>query len=885
MRDDVTEGEADVLAAMPGRRRCGARSGGRSVACLVAASVALATLVLGPPGVAQADWRHVVRQPSSTAPFEVCPNDPGHVSCSMIQDPTRGSPRRGPVSAGAITAGPELEVSPQLSGGGIEGGYAPAELRSAYGLSSSAGTGQTIAVVDAFDDPRAEPDMAEYRRQYGLSTCNEANDCFRKVDERGGRAYPPPNSTWAKEISLDLDMVSAICGNCHILLVEAENAEGSTVAAAEKEAVTLGANEISDSFAESAAPEPAELAAYDHPGIPIAAAGGDNGFGVVWPAASPHVIAVGGTKLEHLTRGWTEEAWSSTGAGCSSEPKPAWQTDTGCKGRTTNDVAAVASPNTPVSIYDSYETGGSPWLLASGTSVSTPIVAAAMALATPYTRSFDGAQALYLELANGVQGLYDITSGSDGTCSPTYLCEAGIGYDGPSGLGSLRRVPEVPPPSPETGHAGALGPREARLEATVNPHGVALSRCVFEYGTVTASGASVPCATTPGPGTSPVAVTAGVGGLEPGTTYRFRLSVSYAGGSSAGSEAPFTTAAEAPSVATGGASGIVQTAARLFGTVTPNGANVGECAFEYGPTTAYGSLAYCAGPPGPGDAPVAVSATVAGLSPNTLYHYRAVAGNGVGTGHGADLTFSTLPLAPTLATLPASAVGTSSATLNATVDPNGEPLSSCAFEFANGATLLPCSPPPGAGEAPVAVSASIGGLQPATRYVYRILAANAGGIVYGAIRELTTASGPLAPGLPSEPLAPAGDPTAPGRLACAPSSSARPLLVAASGTFAISLRCHPGIAVRGTITLRTIVSAHGGRQSPARVASVLATGAFTLPASGTVTVKLRLSRQGRRLLAQAGVLRAQTTLSSARSGAPTSNAGIVVLRARPSLRA
>jgi hypothetical protein len=807
----------------------------------------------------------------------------------MIQDPTRGSARRGPVAAGAITTGPEEEVSPQLSGGGEEGGYAPAELRSAYGLSAGGGAGQTVAVVDAFDDPKAEADMNRYRTRYGIGTCTEAGKCFRKVDGRGGSSYPPANGAWSMEVSIDLDMVSAICPSCHILLVEAENAEDAEVAAAEDEAVSLGATEISDSFAQSTGLEAAALAAYDHPGIPIAASGGDNGFGVVWPAASPHVIAVGGTTLRPATRGWTESVWSSTGAGCSSEPKPAWQTDPGCKGRTSNDVGAVADPNTPVSVYDSYETGSS-WLLASGTSVSAPIVAAAMALSTPYARTFNGAQALYLELANGLPGFDDITSGSDGTCSPSYLCEATAGYDGPSGLGSLRRIPEVPPPSAETGQAGAVGPRGTRLEGTVNPHGAPVSRCVFEYGSVTTSGASVPCATSPGTGTSAVAVSAGVAGLEPGTTYRFRLSVSYAGGSGAGSEVPFTTAAEAPEALTGAASAIAQTVAQLSGTVTPNGAEVGECEFEYGSTSAYGSLAYCSNDPGAGDAPVAVSATVAGLSPKTLYHYRAVMGNGAGISRGADLTLSTLPLAPTLATLPASAVGTSSATLNATVDPNGAPLSACAFEFANGATLLPCSPSPGAGEAPVAVAASIGGLQPATRYVYRILAANAGGTVYGAIGELTTGAGPLAAGVPGEPLAPAGpgDPTPNGassRFACSLASGARPVPVDAAGRFALALRCPAGAATRATISLRTIVDAHAPRQSLTRTSSVLATAAFTVPARGRLTVRLKLSAQGRRLLAQAHVLHAQTTLSTGGPGLTTSNAGIVVLRAARSLPA
>jgi len=143
------------------------------------------------------------------------------------------------------------------------------------------------------------------------------------------------------------------------------------------------------------------------------------------------------------SRGWTEAAWSGTGSGCSAyEKKPAWQTDTGCANRTNNDVAAVASTETPVSVADSYklprefskpEPG---WTLVGGTSVSSPLVAGMMGLANAYTRSFAGADAFYEEAAqNGTGVLDDVTSGSNGACG-SYLCNAGPGYDGPTGLGS-----------------------------------------------------------------------------------------------------------------------------------------------------------------------------------------------------------------------------------------------------------------------------------------------------------------------------------------------------------------------------------------------------------------------------------------------------------------
>jgi hypothetical protein len=861
----------------------------RTVASGLLAAGALATVG---PATASAMWRTVARSPTSASPFYICPQHPHRVSCASIRDPASGRDRRGSVAAGAITAGPAQETSPALYGTGMEGGYSPADLRSAYELpSASAGYGQTVAVVDAYDDPNAEHDLAEYRSEYEIPPCTSSEGCLRKVDQSGGQDYPEANMKWAEEISLDLDMVSAVCPDCHILLVEAHSDQEEDLAVAEDEAVKLGATEISDSFL---GPEsPSEASAYEHPGIPIAASGGDDGYGaegVEAPAAYSSVIAVGGTSLrpegERRGRRWAETAWSETGSRCSHEPKPSWQSDPGCAFRTTNDVSAVADPNTPVSVYDSYGTGSHPWLLFGGTSVSAPIVAGTMALANAYTRSFNGAHALYLEVENGLSAFNDITSGKNGTCG-SYLCEAGVGYDGPTGLGSPRGAPEVPPPTAVTGAAEPLGPREATLEGTVNPHGAAISRCIFEYGPGGASGASALCEAQPGTGTTPVAVTAHVAGLEPGVAYRFRLSASYAGGVATGSEASLDTAPEAPSALAGAVSSITQSSVEFSATVDPEGGDVGECDFEYGPTTAYGSLAYCSTAPGSGDAPVAVSATASGLTADTLYHYRFLAGNSAGTTRGADRTFSTLPLAPAIAALAPSGLSATGATLNATIDPNGAPVSSCEFEFASAATILPCTPAPGSGEAPVAVSASVSGLAPATRYVYRVLAANAGGTVYGPIEELTTADGLLAPGVPGEPLAPAepSDPTpavTPSRLACARASGARPLLVDANGTFALTLRCHPGVPVRGTITLRTIAGAHAGRQSPGRVPSVLVTGPFALPASGSVTIVLRLSRQVRRLLAQARLLRAQTTLSTGPPSTPTTNVGIVVLRARRS---
>ncbi|MER5911902.1 carboxypeptidase regulatory-like domain-containing protein [Streptomyces sp. NPDC001982] len=325
-------------------------------------------------------------------------------------------------------------------------GFGPADLRSAYGLPADGGAGKTIAIVDAFDNPNAEADLAVYRAQYGLPACTTANGCFTKVDQRGGTDYPAPDPGWAGEISLDLDMVSAVAPNARILLVEADKPAIDDLGAAVDQAVALGAGYVSNSYGSNYAfyPEdPAESAAdvhYDHPGVAIVASSGDNRYGVAYPATSPHVTAVGGTTLTKdpaAARGWSESVWNhdgaGTGSGCSLyEPKPAFQQDTGCLGRTVADVSAVADPATGVAIYDTYGNSGG-WGLAGGTSASAPIIAGVYANAgTPVAGTYPNAY----PYAGGGAGLHDVTTGSNGKCSPAYLCTAGTGYDGPTGLGA-----------------------------------------------------------------------------------------------------------------------------------------------------------------------------------------------------------------------------------------------------------------------------------------------------------------------------------------------------------------------------------------------------------------------------------------------------------------
>jgi hypothetical protein len=537
------------------------------------AVVGFALCAVTAPQSASGQWSRVSLIASKTQPYYVCPQETQHFQCELIQDPTPRTSARGPVKAGAMTVGPEQEVSPALSGGGVGGGFSPADLRSAYGLpSESAGAGQTVAVVDAYNDPNAEGDLGVYRSEYGIPACTQSNGCFRKVNQTGGSSYPVSNEGWASEISLDLDMVSASCPNCQILLVEASSDELNDFAAAENEAATLGATEISDSFGSTQQPSlPAGYAsAFEHPGTPIAVASGDSGYGVSSPASSPSVIAVGGTRLVRGAAAgeWEQSAWSGSGSGCSLESKPAWQTDIGCPFRTTNDVAAVADPNTPVSAYDSYGPEGG-WQLVGGTSASAPIVAGSMALANAYTKSFDGAEAFYLQAAaNGTGALHDVLSGADGTCGD-YLCEAGPGYDGPTGLGSLNGAPEVPPPPATppiflTEGASAVTSTTATLHATVNPNGGDVEECTFEYGATSSSGASAECSPAPGPAQRPVSVSASLTALAANTTYHFRISIVTSGGSGRGWDETLRTApSSAPTVQSEGPSAVAQSAGTL----------------------------------------------------------------------------------------------------------------------------------------------------------------------------------------------------------------------------------------------------------------------------------------------------------------------------------
>ena len=357
----------------------------------------------------------------------VCPPPaPGDASCSAfarVNVPASEAGEPGvtayTVPAGVAAAG---TARPGVLTLGPAGGYTPADLASAYNYEdSSGGSGQTVAIVDAYNDPEIEGDLGKFDTNYGLSACTKANGCLTKVSQTGSTSVLPANDTtgWSVEISLDVEMVHSACPNCKILLVEANSSEFNDLAAAVNEAATLGATEISNSYGGVEEPGGGDEAAYNHPGIVIAAATGDYGYydwtilnEVPWteledefeeegfteaefdefveevlppaapnePASLPTVVSTGGTTLELNGEGKRahERVWNgngpvdgdgfiegASGGGCSTlftaqpwqQHVPGW-TATGCGTKRLNaDVSADADPITGFDIFDSFNCG------------------------------------------------------------------------------------------------------------------------------------------------------------------------------------------------------------------------------------------------------------------------------------------------------------------------------------------------------------------------------------------------------------------------------------------------------------------------------------------------------------------------------------------------
>ncbi|MFF7950334.1 S53 family peptidase [Streptomyces griseorubiginosus] len=410
------------------------RPGWRRVGTAAAATAALALAGLGTAVPADATTSSKV---TWTATPCATPKKAGELACDSLR------------VTGGTTAFQKAQqargITPKAADAATPSGYGPTDLRSAYGLTAAAasgGTGATVAIVDAYNDPNAEADLATYRSYYGLPACTTANGCFKKVSQTGSTtSLPSSDAGWSEEISLDLDMVSAIAPNAHILLVEATSPTMANLGKSVNEAVALGAKYVSNSYggSESSSDTSYDSSYFNHPGVAITVSAGDSGYGAEYPAASKYVTSVGGTALSTASnsRGWTETVWKTsstegTGSGCSTyDAKPSWQTDTGCTKRMISDVSAVADPATGVSVYDSYGiTAG--WYTFGGTSAAAPIIASVYALAgTPGSSDYP-AQYPYRHTS----ALNDVTSGNNGTCSTSYFCTARSGYDGPTGWGT-----------------------------------------------------------------------------------------------------------------------------------------------------------------------------------------------------------------------------------------------------------------------------------------------------------------------------------------------------------------------------------------------------------------------------------------------------------------
>ncbi len=400
----------------------------------------------------------------------------------------------------------------------IRGSLTPSNLASAYGLGGvTPPSTQTIALVDAYDDATIAADLEVFDKQFGLPACNEANGCFRKVNQ-SGKASPLPASSgekergWAQEIATDVEVAHGVCQSCQILLVEAKTNENKDLYAAELTAASLGATEISNSWGgQEPGPQKAatiDNAYFNHPGIVITASSGDYGY-LDWfsseptdfanyPASSPHVIAVGGTRLTlSPAKTWeSETVWNDGGAiggtlegagasggGCSDVfAAPSWQqsaadwSSVGCGSeRAVTDVSADGDPYSGVAIYDSTENphGEKGWGAIGGTSVASPIIASIYALAGGAQGVAYPAQLLYENLQQAPTSLHDVTVGSNGECLRKFhkntgvsgctsaeeaqsceahlICLAAPGYDGPSGVGTPTGVAAMQPPVPGSG--------------------------------------------------------------------------------------------------------------------------------------------------------------------------------------------------------------------------------------------------------------------------------------------------------------------------------------------------------------------------------------------------------------------------------------------------
>jgi subtilase family serine protease len=318
-------------------------------------------------------------------------------------------------------------------------GWAPVDIQTRYNLpSASKGSGQIVAIVDAYDNPNVATDLATYRSNFGLGTAS-----FFKYNQTGQQSnYPSGSTGWGVEIDLDVEMVSAACPNCTIYLIEANGADSNDLDTAEAEAVTLGAHIISNSWICYGSNSCVDASKFATPGVVYLAASGDGGYDQNGnPESLANVVSVGGTNLAKSGSTYSETVWRGAGGGCSNNgsgtgvTKPSWQHDPSCTYRTDSDVAAVAFG---VAEYDTYGYGG--WFTVGGTSVASPINAAVFGLAGNASSQNAGQKFWKLKRKARKHDLHYISMGSDGSCGGSYLCTAGTkqfgNYAGPIGWGT-----------------------------------------------------------------------------------------------------------------------------------------------------------------------------------------------------------------------------------------------------------------------------------------------------------------------------------------------------------------------------------------------------------------------------------------------------------------
>ena len=427
----------------------------------------------------------------------------------------------------------------------------PLYLQQAYDLTSLAaggGASETVAVVDAYGDPSAASDLSTFRAEFGLTPCTTASGCLRVINQDGAATpLPEPSQSWSAEQSLDLDAVSALCPNCRIVLVQANDAGIEDMQQAIDAAVAAGADIVSNSWSEEspASPFTSDLS---FPGVSLVASSGDDGTLPTgendYPAALPTVTAVGGTDLSQATgggqpRGFAETAWSDGGSGCDTyEQAPSWQPQTGCDGRAYSDVSADADPNDGLDVYDS-QAGG--WLEMGGTSLAAPLVAAFEAIT-----AINGSSPQWAY--SDESALNPVTTGSNGSCLITVICNAGPGWNGPTGAGSIsgavtQGAPGIGGPDVSAGsidtYTQSVSSSGAMLLAGLYPNG---ERTTYhwQYGTTAAYGSQTAATTIPA-GAAPVSVQGALASLAPSTTYHYRLVATNASGTSYGYDFTLTT--------------------------------------------------------------------------------------------------------------------------------------------------------------------------------------------------------------------------------------------------------------------------------------------------------------------------------------------------------